>query len=152
MDFARKTDVKIIINDRVDIALAVKADGVHLGQDDLPPADARKILGPASIIGFSTHTALEAIKAVHLPLDYIAVGPIFPTSTKEKPESVVGLDGLGSVRLEIGEFPLVAIGGIQPESAKAVLSAGADSVAVISSLLENPGQICRNVQKFVEQL
>lgn len=152
MNFTRETDVRIIINDRVDIALAVKADGVHLGQDDLHPADAREILGSGSIIGFSTHNVAEAIEAVGFPLDYIAIGPIFATSTKENPEATVGLDGLASVRREIGQFPLVAIGGIEFENAKLALSAGATSVAVISSILRNPAEICRNTHKFVEQL
>src|SRR5687768_11240200 len=84
IEFARPKKVKIIINDRVDIALVLKADGVHLGQDDLPPPHARKILGNKAIIGFSTHTLSQAVEAVNLPIDYLAIGPIFPTSSKEK--------------------------------------------------------------------
>src|SRR5262245_39155283 len=82
MDFVRETEVKIIINDRVDIALAVKADGVHLGQDDLPPVHAREILGASAIIGFSTHNVSQAIEAIQFPIDYLAIGPVFATTTK----------------------------------------------------------------------
>lgn len=152
MDFTRDKDVKIIINDRVDIALAVKADGVHLGQDDLPPIYARKILGEKAIIGFSTHNILQAIEAVKMPLDYIAIGPIFATSTKENPDPVVGLDGLKTVRDAIGDFPLVAIGGIGIETAKEVLEKGASSIALISQILNKPEEITQTLSRFVKQL
>src|ERR1051325_11365410 len=104
--------VRLIINDRVDIALAVGASGVHLGQDDLPPEAARKLLGPQAIIGYSTHDVDQAISATRLPIDYLAIGPIFNTTTKSDTAPIVGLDGLRTVRRAIGEFPLVAIGGI----------------------------------------
>jgi len=87
---ARSLGVRLIINDRADIALALHADGVHLGQDDLPPEAARKLLGPTAIIGFSTHNLEQAIAAASLPIDYIAIGPIYSTSSKEKPDPVVG--------------------------------------------------------------
>lgn len=132
---ARAHGVTIIVNDRVDIALVSGADGVHLGQDDLPPVDARRLLGSDKLIGFSTHSVAQAIAAIDLPVDYIAIGPIFGTTTKENPDPVVGLDGLKAVREAIGEFPLVAIGGIVRETCRSVLSAGADSVAIISDLL-----------------
>ena len=86
LEIARKNNVKIIINDRVDIAFALKADGVHLGQDDFPPAEARKILGQNAIIGFSTHNFSQIIEAVKLPIDYAAIGPVFDTKNKEKPD------------------------------------------------------------------
>jgi thiamine-phosphate pyrophosphorylase len=132
---AKRSAVQLIINDRVDIALAAGADGVHLGQDDLPPEAARKLLGPRAIIGYSTHNVDQAISATKLPIDYLAIGPIFSTTTKSDTAPVLGLEGLRAVRLAIGEFPLVAIGGITVGNARAVIAAGADSVAVISALL-----------------
>ena len=148
IEIARKTSVKIIINDRVDIALALKADGVHLGQDDLPPAKARKILGEKAIIGFSTHSIEQAIAAAQLPIDYVAIGPVFATATKENPEKTVGIEGVRRVREAIGDFPLVAIGGIGAENVQEVFSAGADSVAVIKSILFPPDKIVENLQSF----
>lgn len=136
----------------MDIALAVKADGVHLGQDDLPPQYARQILGEKAIIGFSTHNILQAIEAAKLPLDYIAIGPIFSTSTKENPDPVVGLEGLKTVRESIEAFPLVAIGGINSANAKDVLDNGADSLAIISGILREPTKIGQLFRQFVEQL
>jgi thiamine-phosphate pyrophosphorylase len=130
---ARRLGVRIIINDRVDIAMAVGADGVHLGQDDLPPEKARALLGKDRIIGFSTHDLKQALAASFAPVDYIALGPVFQTSTKEKPDPVVGLVGIGEVKQSISK-PLVAIGGITFERARSVIEAGADSLAVISDL------------------
>ena len=132
---AKQSGVQLIINDRVDIALAVGASGVHLGQDDMPPEAARKLLGPQSIIGYSTHNVDQAISAAKLPIDYLAIGPIFSTMTKSDTAPVLGLDGLRAVRRAIGEFPLVAIGGITSANAREVIDAGADSVAVITALL-----------------
>lgn len=149
---ARERKVKIIINDRVDIALALKADGVHLGQDDMPPEAARKILGDAAIIGFSTHNTAQAVEAVKMPVDYIAIGPIFGTTTKDNPDPVVGLEGLQFVRNEIGKFPLVAIGGINQKNVADLLAHGADSVAVISSLLEKPDEISKRTQHFLMRI
>jgi thiamine-phosphate pyrophosphorylase len=126
--------VQLIINDRLDIALAVGAAGVHLGQDDLPPEAARRLLGDEAIIGYSTHSVVQAVAAARLPIDYLAVGPIFSTSTKENPDPVVGLKGLRAVKAAIGNLPLVAIGGITRENTAAVLQAGADSAAMISGL------------------
>jgi thiamine-phosphate pyrophosphorylase len=125
----------LIVNDRVDVALASNAAGVHLGQDDLPPDAARKLLGDDAIIGFSTHNVAQARIAATLPVDYIAIGPIFQTSTKTNPDPEVGLDGIRGVRDVIGNIPLVAIGGITAANAAAVIDAGADSVALISALL-----------------
>jgi thiamine-phosphate pyrophosphorylase len=138
---ARGEGVRLIINDRVDIALALGADGVHLGQDDLPPEAARHLLGERAVIGFSTHNVEQAVAAASLPIDYLAIGPIFTTSSKENPDPVVGLDGLRRVRQAIPGLPLVAIGGITPENALETLAAGADSLAVIGALLSDPEQI-----------
>ncbi|HZI59419.1 MAG TPA: thiamine phosphate synthase [Pyrinomonadaceae bacterium] len=132
---ARQRGVTLIINDRVDVALALGAPGVHLGQDDLPPDAARKLLGEGAIIGYSTHNVSQAIAAATLPVDYVAIGPIFQTSSKANPDPVVGLEGLRAVRNAIGAMNVVAIGGITHENAASVIEAGADTVAVISSLL-----------------
>ena len=135
---AQQAGVQLIINDRVDIALAAGASGVHLGQEDLSPEAARGLLGPQAIIGYSTHNVDQAISATKLPIDYVAIGPIFGTTTKSDTAPVLGLEGLRAVREAIGEFPLVAIGGITLSNARAVIDAGADSVAVISALLSTP--------------
>ena len=148
LEIARRGGARIIINDRVDIALALKADGLHLGQDDLPPEKAREILGPDAIIGFSTHSVRQAIEAASMPVDYVAIGPVFATQTKEKPDAVVGLAGIEEVRAAIGGFPLVAIGGIRPENARACFDAGADSLAVIKSLLFPPERLEENLRDF----
>jgi len=150
VDLARRHDVTILINDRVDIALALKADGVHLGQDDLSPADARKILGRDAIIGFSTHSADQARAAVKLPVDYIAIGPVFVTSTKENPDAVVGIQTITAVKSEIlGEKPLVAIGGINSGNFRDVLRAGADSVALIGGLISDAAAITANAEALI---
>jgi len=137
----RECGVKLIINDRADIAAAVGADGVHLGQDDLPVAAARELLGAKAIIGLSTHCLSQADAATKLGIDYLALGPVFSTGTKDDTAPEVGLDGLKAVRSKIGEFPLVAIGGITADRALDVLRAGASSIAVISCLLRNPPEI-----------
>jgi len=149
---ARAGGVKLIINDRVDLALAIGADGVHLGQDDLPPASARTLLGPRAIIGFSTHNRWQATSALALPIDYIAVGPIFPSQTKGDTALHLGLSGLRGVRQAIGSFPLVAIGGITELNASDVIAAGADSVALISSLLAEPVEITARTARLLETL
>jgi thiamine-phosphate pyrophosphorylase len=149
---ARSLGVRLIINDRVDIALALSADGVHLGQDDLPPDAARQLLGEDAIIGFSTHSIEQASVAARLPVDYLAIGPIFETSSKESPDPVVGLDGLRRVREMIGEIPLVAIGGIRLENIGQVLKAGADAVAVISLLLAEPPEIETRTREILTNL
>lgn len=138
---ARRRGLRLIVNDRVDIALAVGASGVHLGQDDMPPEAARRLLGPEAIIGYSTHKVEQARAALELPIDYLAIGPIFATATKTDTSPVLGLEGLREVRDAIGPFPLVAIGGITHANARSVIEAGADAVAVISALLSDPGRI-----------
>ena len=148
LEIARKHSVKIIINDRVDIALALKADGVHLGQDDLPPEKARKIFGRKAIIGYSTHSIEQAIEAVKLPIDYVAIGPVFATTTKENPDEMVGIEGVRKVRETIGNFPLVAIGGITSENSLEVFQNGADSVALIKSILFPPEEISEKFRSF----
>jgi len=149
---AERHGVKLIINDRVDIAQAVSAHGVHLGQDDMPPDAARRLLGPDVIIGYSTHTIDQAIAATKLPIDYLAIGPIFATTSKTDTAPVLGLAGLRTVRQAIGTFPLVAIGGITLGNAREVIHAGADSVAVISALLSNPTGITEATRSLLQDL
>src|ERR687885_1911525 len=108
---ARERGAKLIINDRADIALALGADGLHLGQDDMPPEAARALLGDAAIIGFSTHDPEQAAAAARLPVDYVAIGPVFATSSKENPDPAVGLEGVARARGAVGGLLLVAIGG-----------------------------------------
>jgi thiamine-phosphate pyrophosphorylase len=152
---ARARGAKLIINDRADIALALGADGVHLGQEDMPPEAARALLGGGAVIGFSTHSVGQAAAAARLPVDYIAVGPVFATGSKENPDPVLGLEGLRRVREAVGvSAKLVAIGGITRENAPSVLGAGTDSVAVISALLgrEDPSEITRLTRDFLAGL
>lgn len=148
--FARLRDVKIIINDRVDIAAALDADGVHLGQDDLPPEHARELLGPNAIIGFSSHSLDQAIAASRLPVDYIAIGPIFETTTKPNADPIVGVEGLQAVKAAIGDLPLVAIGGIAGDNINSVLEGAADSAAVISALLTDPEKVAEKLKQMLE--
>ena len=152
VEVAKQCGVRLIINDRVDVALAVGANGVHLGQDDMPPEAARKLLGEQAIVGYSTHNLEQAIEASKLPIDYLAIGPIFMTTTKSDTAPVFGLDGLRAVRQAIGDFPLVAIGGITPANAPEVIDAGADSVAVISALLTRADRITEATQTLFHSL
>ena len=149
VEIARQHDVKIIINDRVDIARALGADGVHLGQVDLPPSAARQILGSEAIIGFSTHSVEQAIKAAAHGVNYIAIGPIFETTTKEKPDPVVGLDGLRKVKKSIDQIQLVAIGGIGLDDIRDVMAAGADSAALISAIVGDSETISVKTAQFL---
>lgn len=126
---------RILINDRVDIAMAVKAGGVHLGQDDMPPGKARALLGDAAIIGFSTHTIDQVKAAAALPIDYIAFGPVFDTTTKADPDATVGIEGLKRARDAAGDRQFVAIGGIDRTNINEVFAAGVDSVAIIGGLI-----------------
>lgn len=150
----RECGAHVIVNDRADIALAVGADGVHLGQEDLSAEAARRLLGEEAIIGFSTHSIAQAIEAARMPVDYIAIGPVFATASKERPDAVVGLEGVRRVREVVGDKPLVAIGGINMENARSVLNAGADSVAVISALLEagDASEITQRMRRFLSAL
>jgi thiamine-phosphate pyrophosphorylase len=132
----RDAGALFVVNDRADIAMLLDAE-LHLGQDDLPPADARKIMPPDRIIGFSTHNADQLRAGDREPVDYLAIGPIFGTASKQNPAPVVGLDRLRTLRA-LTQKPLVAIGGITRETAPAVFDAGADSVAIIGDLYPHP--------------
>jgi thiamine-phosphate pyrophosphorylase len=149
---AAERGVRLVINDRVDVALALGGIDVHLGQDDLPPEAARRLLGDDAVIGFSTHNLEQAIAAASWPIDYLAIGPVFTTSTKENPDPVVGLTGVRAVREAIGALPLVAIGGITPANAGEVIAAGADSAAMISGLLAGPDDISSKLRNVLSSL
>lgn len=131
---ATKTGSLLIVNDRCDLAVAVDADGVHLGQGDLPLAYARRLLGPDKIIGLSTHSVAQVQEALRGQPDYLGFGPIFSTSTKPDHDPVVGLEGLRAVR-PLTRLPMFAIGGITAETAGKVMAAGADGLAVASAIL-----------------
>jgi thiamine-phosphate pyrophosphorylase len=136
-ELARQADAVFIINDRADVARLTRASGVHLGQEDLSPDEARQLLLPGQVIGLSTHNHVQIRAAIATTAEYIATGPVSETRTKEKPDPVVGLEGvrLGSALTRDAGRPLVAIGGITLDSAPEVIAAGADSVAVISDLV-----------------
>lgn len=136
-----------IVNDRADVAALCGAAGVHLGQEDLPPEKARQLLGPGTIIGYSTHTTEQAAIAGRLPVDYIAIGPVYPTNTKQHADPVVGVSKVIEVR-SITAKPLVAIGGITLENAQSVLQAGADAVAIASDLIRD-SEIEKRVRQFL---
>lgn len=155
----RPAGAKLIINDRVDVALTADADGVHLGQDDLTVEEAREILGHDKIIGLSTHSLEQFQAAMSTSADYLAVGPVYQTTTKENPSPTVGLELITAAKA-LADRPLVAIGGITIERARAVIEAGADSVAVISALypwpkkldLASKPDIAQQVRKFLRLL
>jgi thiamine-phosphate pyrophosphorylase len=125
--------VRLIMNDRPDLALAAAFDGVHVGQEDLSPEGARKVIGPDHCLGVSTHSPGQLREADQTSADYLAIGPVFPTSSKASPDPVVGLEGVRQARA-LTRKPLVAIGGITRANCRAVVEAGADAVAVISDL------------------
>ena len=130
---------KLIMNDRADLCLAADFDGVHVGQDDLSAESVRKIIGPECWLGISTHNPEQVAEADNTPADYIAIGPVLATGSKANPDPVVGLDGVRIAR-SLTSKPLVAIGGITRQNCRAVMDAGADSVAVISDLVRDPAK------------
>ena len=142
--------ITFIVNDRADVAALVGASGVHVGQDDLSVAAARSIVGPSSMVGISTHNLEQFAGAAATSADYIALGPIFETSTKANPDPIVGLAMIRAARL-LTDKPVVAIGGITLERAAQAIAAGADSVAVISDILRaaDPAQRAR---QFIDLL
>ncbi|MBS1850262.1 MAG: thiamine phosphate synthase [Acidobacteria bacterium] len=129
--------IQLIMNDRADLCLAAGFDGLHVGQDDLTPEAARVVLGPDKWLGVSTHNPEQLQEADLSAADYLAIGPVFATSSKRNPDPVVGLEGVRRARA-LTRKPLVAIGGITLENAGSVREAGADAVAVISNLLSHP--------------
>ena len=147
---ARRYGVPFFLNDRPDLAALLGADGVHLGQDDLPISYARRLMGPGKISGLSTHNAAQVREAVTAQPDYVGFGPIFSTSTKADHDPVVGLEGLRAARA-LTTLPMFAIGGITAESVGEIMAAGADGVAVISAILKAPdlGAAIRTFQQHL---
>jgi thiamine-phosphate pyrophosphorylase len=143
-------NAQVLVNDRVDVALLSGAAGVHLGQTDLTPAAARQILGPERLIGLSTHNPDQALEADTLPVDYVGVGPVFPTSSKENPDPVLGLQKLAEICRAVRK-PVVAIGGITIDQVRQVRAAGAHSVAVIRDLLAS-GDITERARQWHQTL
>ena len=141
----------VIVNDRVDLAQLSGAAGAHVGQDDLTPAAARAQLGPEAVVGYSTHSVGQIEGALREPVTYVAVGPIFGTSTKDTGYDAVGLALVAAAARQAGSRPIVAIGGITLETAPAVIAAGASCVAVISDLLAG-GDPGARVRKYLEAL
>jgi thiamine-phosphate pyrophosphorylase len=147
LDVAANSGCSIVINDRFDIAYAAGAAGVHLGQDDMPAADVREKAGKDFVIGISTHSVEQVLTALGTPVDYIAIGPIYKTSTKEQPSPTVGIAGILEARA-ISPIPLVAIGGIDIPDLSQIFEAGADAAAIIGRILHHPEQITEQVRQF----
>lgn len=153
----RPSGVPLLINDRVDVALAAAADGVHVGQDDMPVADARRLMGRAAIIGLSVKSVAQAEAAPLDLLDYVAIGGVFATSSKDNPDPPVGTGGLraiaAAVRARARKLPICAIAGIDHGNAGAVIAAGADGVAVISalSMAADPAAAAHDLRTIVDR-
>jgi thiamine-phosphate pyrophosphorylase len=141
-------DARLIMNDRADLCLVAGFDGVHVGQEDLSPEGARRVVGEKLWVGVSTHNPEQVRAEASGSADYVAVGPVFATSSKANPDPVIGLDGVRTAR-SLTQKPLVAIGGITRENCRQVLEAGADCVAVISDLLDNPR---KSAEEFLRRL
>ncbi len=137
MSLLKSRGVKLIINDRIDVALAIGADGVHLGQDDMPVAAARRLLGPRAIIGISISEMAHVPTADPAVVDYAGIGHVFPTRTKAKLGPALGIDGFRALRERVA-MPVVAIGGIEPDTTGPVIAAGADGVAIVSGIVAAP--------------
>jgi thiamine-phosphate pyrophosphorylase len=142
------SSVKLVMNDRADLCVAADFDGVHVGQDDLSPKGARTVVGAQRWLGVSTHNPDQLRAAAMTSADYLAIGPVFATSSKQNPDPVVGLAGIRAARA-LTRRPLVAIGGITRDNCESVIEAGADSVAVISDLIDEPR---KSVQDFLRRL
>jgi len=139
-----------LVNDRVDVAMAVDADGVHIGQDDMPFEIARRLLGPEKIIGLTVHDVDEAVRAARLGADYLGLSPVFPTATKKDAGRACGAAMIGRVR-SASTLPIVAVGGITRDNVRAVIEAGADSAVAISAVLRS-GDVYRETRAFIEEI
>ncbi len=150
------TRVPLLVNDRVDVALAAGADGVHLGQEDMHPADARRLLGPEAIIGITVKTPAQADALYRMPVDYACIGGVFATESKLNPEPPIGLDGFSRIafraRLAGGNIPVGAIAGIDHTNAASVIAMGADGIAVISAIFaaENVEAAARRLRTTID--
>ncbi len=140
--------VKLIMDDRADLCVAAGLDGVHVGQDDLSPAGAREVVGKTLLLGVSTHDPKQIREADQTPADYLAIGPVFATASKVNPDPVIGLEGVRAARA-LTRKPLVAIGGINRANCRAVIDAGADSVAVISDLVREPRKSAEDFSRIL---
>ena len=140
---------RLVMNDRADLCLAAGFDALHLGQDDLCPESARKIIGPNRWLGVSTHNPRQVSEANETSADYVAIGPVFATASKANPDPVIGLEGIRQAR-GLTRKPLVAIGGISRENCRSVIEAGADSVAVISDLVNQPRKSAEEFLRILE--
>ncbi len=149
-EFLKSQNIPLIINDRIDITLACEADGLHLGQEDLPLPIARKIIGRDKLIGISVSTVTEAEKSEAEGADYIGVGPIFFTSSKKNLRSILGFEGLKAIRNKV-KIPILAIGGIKAENAGEVIASGANGIAVISAIMDakNISEATRNLLEAI---
>ena len=145
-------EIPLIINDRIDVALAIDADGVHIGQDDMPAQLARKLLGKNKIIGLSIENKKQAETANQFPIDYIGLSPVFSTNTKDDLANPLGLNGINEI-MNISKFPSVAIGGIKPENAQSVLKAGANGLAIVSYIMgaDNPSIAAEKFTKIIKE-
>lgn len=150
-DFLRFRDIPLIINDRLDVALAVGADGVHLGQNDMLLAMARSIVKDAMFIGISTNSLEDAVAAEKGGADYLGVGPIYATPTKTDTAPVLGLDGLEKIRKNV-KIPLVTIGGMNHRNAAQVIRKGADGIAVVSAIVaaKDPEKVSRDLMNTIQ--
>lgn len=142
-----RSSVRLIMNDRADLCLAAEFDGVHVGQEDLTPEGARHVVG-GGWVGVSTHNPEQVRAADHTDADYIAIGPVFQTTSKRNPDPVIGLEGIRAAR-ELTSKPLVAIGGITLENCRSAIEAGADGVAIISAVLGDPR---KRTEAFLREL
>lgn len=148
----RPLGVPLIINDHADVAAAVGADGLHVGQDDLSPADARRIIGPNAILGLSVGNSAELVSADPALVDYLGLGPVWATATKKDAGAALGLEALRTLRAAT-RLPAVAIGGIHPDHAAAVMTTGVDGIAVVSAICgqPNPGAAARCLREIVRR-
>jgi len=153
VELARPGGAVVVVNDRADIARIARADGVHVGQTDLPPADVRQIVGGDAVVGLSTHTLEQMNAAVREPVTYVAIGPVFGTTSKATGYDAVGLDMVRSAAASAKSrgLPLVAIGGITLATARSVIDAGATSVAIIGDLLSTGNPEAR-IREFLQRI
>ncbi len=151
-DFLKSAGVPLIINDRLDVALAVAADGVHLGQSDMPLEMARRIAGDGMCIGISAESLENAVAAERGGADYIGVSPIYETDTKTDTAPALGLEGLRDIRAAV-DIPLVAIGGLKPDNVAEVVKSGADGIAVVSAIVaaEDPEKAARELSEIIRE-
>jgi len=152
VELGRSRDATVIVNDRADIAQLAGAGGVHVGQDDLSPAEVRRIVGEGAIVGLSTHSIDQMAAAVRQPVTYVAIGPVFGSVTKATGYDALGLDMVRAAaeRARLAGLPLVAIGGITVETASSVLEAGAASVAIIGDLVAGDPE--SRVRAFLDRM